>query len=81
MKTIKLIEIIGYGCFSLVMWWAGLRTLIHEPIAFIDNSYDGAMKVLGVIALIIAAVLTYATVKNWREFHNFPSTTDWAIDI
>ena len=68
MKTIKLIEVIGYGCFSLVMWWAAISTLMGNSFYSVKKTYGGAMTFLGIIALLIALVLSYATYKNWREY-------------
>ena len=70
MKTIKIIEIIGYGVCAFVMWWAGLRSLIGKPFEFASENYNGAMIAFGILAIIIALVLSYATFKNWREYRN-----------
>ena len=68
MKTIKLIEVVGYGCFSLVMWWAAISTLMGKSFVTVKQTYGGAMTFFGVIAFLLALLLSYATYKNWREY-------------
>ncbi|NQX78454.1 hypothetical protein [Gilvibacter sp.] len=68
MKLIKIIEIMGYGLFSFVMWWAGISTLMGKKMQSVIDSYGGAMKFFGILALLIALVLSYITVKKLREY-------------
>ncbi|MDC7999053.1 hypothetical protein [Gilvibacter sediminis] len=68
MKLIKIMEIMGYGLFSIVMWWAGISTLMGKKMQSVIDSYGGAMTVFGIIALIIATVLSYITIQKIREY-------------
>lgn len=68
MKTIKLIEIIGFATCSLVMWWAAYATLLGNSFATVKESYGGAMIAFGVLALIIALALSFKTWKILRQY-------------
>lgn len=70
MKTIKFIELIGYALSTFVMGWASVAMLAGDTFYTVNESYQGAMRIFGVLAVIFTFTLAYVTYKKWKEYRS-----------